>query len=52
MKRSYIADSIIQDWNKDKYWKKLAKRKKNKCKINEKMQCDKCEYAENCLDKE
>lgn len=57
MKRSgsRLADEIVQSWNREKELKRIFNAKKNKghkCMIDNKMQCDKCQYRENCDDKE
>ncbi len=52
MKRSIIADEIVNEWNREKYFKEIVERKKSKCKIDKQMQCDKCNLKDNCLDKE
>ena len=55
MKSSSIADEIIREWNREKYFKRLAENKKKlqfKCKLDEKMQCDTCKYKDNCIDRE
>ena len=51
MKRSIIADEIVNEWKREKYFKEIAKRKKLECKIDKQMQCDKCNYQDICEDK-
>lgn len=50
-KGSMIASEIVQDWQRENYYRKLKEQKnKIKCKLDEKMQCDKCKYKDNCDD--
>lgn len=50
MKPGFNADLVIQDMQREQYYKNKAKRQK--CIIDEKKQCDKCKYNENCIDSE
>lgn len=48
-KGSMIASEIVQDWQRENYYRKLKEQKsKIKCRLDEKMQCDKCKFKDNC----
>lgn len=50
MRGSKIAAQIEYEQRQRKFWEKKAKRMK--CKVDGKMQCDKCQYKENCIEEE
>ena len=49
-KGSRLADEIIQDINREKYFKQKVVRQK--CLVDNKKQCDACKYRYNCEDVE
>ena len=49
MKGSILAEYIMNDYRKQKYYKD---KKRTKCIIDKQKQCNKCKYAEICEDME
>lgn len=49
MRGSYIAESIIRDMQRDKYYKD---KKRAKCIVDNKKQCNVCKYQKICEDAE
>lgn len=50
MRRSYIADQIVSEMRKEKYFKKKERNKQ--CTIDKKMQCSTCKYQYICEGKD
>lgn len=46
---SQIADEIVREYKLKKYYEN---KKRKKCILDEKKQCDKCNYSKICIEKE
>lgn len=50
MKGSRIADEIMADFNREKYFKQKVVR--NNCIVDKEKRCDICKYKDNCDEKD